>query len=75
MAIKTSGFNLIDLEKPNKDVESMFNIEGNMNIMQEKPRKKKVKFNFDHLFPRPKGTEKDMGMGNISDGKAFEGVI
>ncbi len=74
MTLKTSGFNLIDLEKPNKDIDSMFNIEDTMQ-MQEKPKKKKIKFNFDHLFPAPKNN-KSMGLDDFGNqSKAFEGVI
>ncbi len=73
MTLKTSGFNLVDLEKANKDIDSMFNIEDTMQI-QQKPKKKKIKWNFDNLFPAPKNN-KDMNMGNISDGNPFEGVI
>ncbi len=75
MTLKTSGFNLVDLEKPNKDIDSMFNIEENMNIMQEKPKKKKIKFNFDNLFPAPKNN-KSMGLDDFGNqSNAFEGVI
>ncbi len=74
MTLKTSGFNLVDLEKPKKDIDSMFNIEDTMQ-MQEKPKKKKIKFNVDNLFPAPKNN-KSMGLDDFGNqSNAFEGVI
>lgn len=71
--MKTSGFNFVDLDKENKELGSIFN-EGDINIMQEKPKKKKIKWKFDHLFPAPKNNQ-NMGMGNIYDGEPFENII
>jgi hypothetical protein len=71
--MKTSGFNFIDLEKENSDMFDIDSIGENLD-MNQKPRKKKRKPNFDFLFPSPKNND-NMGMDSINDGKAFEGVI
>lgn len=64
-----AAFNLIDrgVGRVKENIKEMTDIPI--------PKKKKIKFNFDNLFPRPKGTEKDMGMGNICDGEPFKGVL
>ncbi len=73
--MKTSGFNFQDLEEDNKSIEDIIDIGENKDMMDEKPRKKKTKFNFDNLFPKPKDTKKDMNMGNIYNGEAFDGIL
>lgn len=71
--MKTRGFNLIDLGKDDSDF--LLNIKSEQNMQQyEKPKKKKIKFNFDHLFPAPKNN-KNMGMDNICNGEPFEGLF
>jgi len=72
--MKTSGFNFQDLEEENKKIDSFLDINGDSNMKEDKPKKKKVKFNFDNLFPAPKNN-KSMGMDNVYDGEPFEGLL
>jgi len=72
--MKTSGYNFQDLEEENKKIDSMLNIEGELDMIDERPKKKKIKYDFSHLFQKPKG-EKNMGMDDFGDRKAFEGII
>jgi len=60
MPIKTSGFNIQDIEKENMD--SAIHL-GEQNIEKELKLKKK-KFNFDNIFPTPK-VDKCMGLCDI----------
>lgn len=73
--MKTSGFNFQDLAEDNKNMGEIIDMGENKYMMDDKPRKKKVKFNFDNLFPKPKDAKKDMGMGNICEGEPFEGIL
>jgi len=73
--MKTSGFNFQDLKEDNIKMGSMLDIEGELNMKEERPKKKKTKYNFDHLFPKPKGQGSDMGMSDFVDGKAFDGIL
>jgi len=73
--MKTSGYNFQDIEKQNKDIDSIFNIEGEKDMRDELQfGKKKKKFNFDRLFPAPKDNE-NMGMDDLYDGEPFKGLI
>jgi hypothetical protein len=74
--MKTSGFNFQDLEEENKKVDEFLDMGDSIDMKMYQPKKKKVKFNFDHLFPAPKNNEA-MGMSNIAPRgkKPFEGVI
>lgn len=72
--MKTSGYNFQDLEEENKKIDSIFSIKESLDMREDRPKKKKTKFNFDHLFPKPKG-EKSMGMSDFGEGNAFEGLL
>ncbi len=74
MRPKLSGFNFQDLDIGFKDTNRNLK-EENMNTIQQKPKKKKIKFNFDNLFPAPKNN-KSMGLDDFGNqSNAFEGII
>lgn len=74
--MKTSGFNIPDLDEDNKKFDSILDIgENTIDMKEYKPKKKKPKINFDKLFPAPKGSEKDMGMDSIFDGEPFKDLF
>jgi hypothetical protein len=73
--VKTSGFNFQNLNEDNRKINLDLDMGEPIDMREDRPKKKKQKYNFEYLFPRPKGAEKDMGMGNICDGNAFEGIL
>lgn len=74
--MKTSGFNIPDIFDENKSVDSIFNIEGEKDMEKElRLKKRKRKPDFGFLFPAPKDPKNDMGMGNLCEEKAFEGIL
>ncbi len=77
--MKTQGFNFQNIKDDNKKIDSIFSIEEgsikeSLDMREERPKKKKVKFDFSHLFQKPKG-EKNMGMNDFGDGEPFEGLL
>ena len=71
--LKTNGFNFVDLEKDNYNLD--FNIGAERNMEKElKMGKKKKKINFDNILPAPKNNE-NMGMDDFGTGKPFKGLF
>jgi hypothetical protein len=64
MSIKTSGFNLKDMDRDNSEMDSLLDTED-VDIRKELKLKKK-KINFDGILPRPK-VDKCMGMCGLKD--------
>lgn len=65
MTIKTSGFNIQDIDQNKSDIGSIIDIE--QPNMERELKLKKKKFNFDKIFPVPK-VDKCMGLCDIKSG-------
>jgi len=72
--LKTNGFNFVDLEKDNSDLD--FNLGAGRDMEKELKikGKKKKKINFDNILPLPKNNE-NMGLDDFGNKKAFEGLF